>query len=338
VLEDRLLFVIGSPRSGSTLLTRMLGAHSAVHSPAEPHLLTPLAHLGFYQRVEKAPYDPIISEGAMRELVAELPRGEEDYLEALRAYTDTLYERLLESSGRRILLDKTPAYALVLDFVARLYPKARYVVLTRNPLAVWSSVVQSFFDGDHEAAHRHNPILERYVPAIARFLREQPVALHHVRYEDLVREPEAGMQAICAFAGLDFEAGMVDYGESAAGRRESARGLGDPITVARETRPTTRSLERWAGDMAGDPGKIAQAERVLASLLDQDLETWGYSRRELEQQLAAVDPGGARPKRRVLSRYVLERKLLILLRRNIHHNAFGRLLRRVRSFCDVLLR
>jgi hypothetical protein len=337
-MEDRLLFVIGSPRSGSTLLTRMLGAHSAVHSPAEPHLLTPLAHLGLYESIEKAPYDPIITERAIRELVAALPRGEADYLDALRAYSDTLYDRLLEPSGRQILLDKTPAYALVLDFVARLYPKARYLVLTRSPLAVWSSVVQSFFDGDHEAAHRHNPLLERYVPAIARFLREQPVPLHHVRYEDLVREPEAVMEAICAFAGLGFEAGMVDYGESSEGRRESARGLGDPITVARETRPTTRSLERWAGDMAGDPDKLAQAERILASLLDEDLETWGYSRRELEQQLAAVDPGAARPKQRALSRYGFERKLLVLLRRNIHHNALGRLVRRVRSLCDVLLR
>ncbi len=337
-MEDRLLFVIGSPRSGSTLLTRMLGAHSAVHSPAEPHLLTPLAHLGFYESIEQAPYDPIITERAIRELVAALPRGEEDYLDALRACTDTLYGRLLEPSGRRFLLDKTPAYALVLDFVARLYPKAHYLVLTRSPLAIWSSVVQSFFDGDHEAAHRHNPLLERYVPAIARFLREQPVALHHVRYEDLVGEPEAVMEAICAFAGLEFEAGMIDYGESAEGRREATRGLGDPTTVARETRPTTRSLERWAGDMAGDPVKIAQAERILASLLDADLETWGYSRPELEQQLAAVDPGGARPKRRALTRFVLERKLLVLLRRNIHHNALGRLVRRVRSVCDVLLR
>ncbi len=337
-MEDRLLFVIGTPRSGSTLLTRMLGTHSAVHSPAEPHLLTPLAHLGFYASIEQAAYDPIITERAIRELVAALPQGEHDYLDALRAYTDTLYGRLLESSGRRILLDKTPAYALVLDFVAQLYPKAHYVVLTRNPLAIWSSVVRSFFDGDHEAAHRHNPLLECYVPAIARFLREQTVPLHHVRYEDLVREPEAAMEAICAFAGLEFEASMVDYGESAEGRRESVRGLGDPITVARETRPTTHSLERWAGDMAGDPDKIAQAERILASLLDADLETWGYSRPELEQQLAAVDPVGTRPKRRALTRYALERKLLVLLRRNIHHNALGRLVRRIRSFCDVLLR
>ena len=46
-MEEHLLFVIAAPRSGSTLLARMLGAHSRVHAPAELHLLTPLAHLGF---------------------------------------------------------------------------------------------------------------------------------------------------------------------------------------------------------------------------------------------------------------------------------------------------
>lgn len=337
-MEDRLLFVIGAPRSGSTLLTRMLGAHSAIASPPEPHLLTPLAHLGFYERVEQAAYDPVISQRAAREIVASLPGGEGDYLAALRAYTDRVYAGLLEASGRRLLLDKTPAYALVLDFVAKLYPKARYVVLTRNPLAVWSSFVTSFFDGDHEAAHRHNPLLERYVPAIARFLREAPVAIHPLRYEDLVAAPAEHMRALSGFLGVDFEPGSVEYGESAEGRSGPARGLGDPITVASESRPTTKSVARWARDMAGDPGKIEQAGRILARLTDPDLATWGFSRSELQAQLAAVDPAAARRGGRGLSRYGLERRLLVLLRRNIHRNAFGRAVRRLREACDVLLR
>jgi hypothetical protein len=337
-VDDRLLFVIGAPRSGSTLLTRMLGAHSEIHSPTEPHLLTPLAYLGYFETVGTAPYDPIISQRGIREIVAELPRGEEDYLAALRAYSDAVYARLLEPTGRRLLLDKTPAYALVLDFVARLYPEARYVVLTRNPLAVWSSFVESFFDGNHEVAHAHNPMVERYVPAIARFLREQAVPLHHVRYEELVKAPAEQMQTLCGFLGIDFEDAMVDYGETAAGRSQAARGLGDPITVAKEGRPTTGSLARWAEDMAGDPGKLALAERILAGLLDEDLATWGFSRAELSEQLAGVDPAAPRRRARALSRYTLERKLLVWLRRNIHHNALGRLVRRVREACDVLLR
>jgi len=316
----------------------MLGSHSAIHAPEEPHLLTPIAHLGYHEKVERAPYDPIITQIAARALVKALPGGESDYLAALRAYTDAVYEGLLGASGAKLLLDKTPAYALVLDFVARLYPQARYVVLTRNPLAVWSSYVESFFDGDPEAAHRNNPLMERYVPAIARFLRERPVALCHVRYEELVADPEGEVRRICDHLDLAFEPGMIDYGSREGGRAQSARGLGDPTTVAKQSRPTTTSVERWSQEMAGSPVKIARARMVLEGLLDEDLATWGFTRAELAAKLDAIPPGAVAKRRSGKGRYALERRVLVRLRRNIHHNAFGRLVRRIRNTCDVLLR
>jgi len=334
--QDRLIFLIGSPRSGSTLTARMLGAHPAIFAPPETHLLTPLAHLGFYDSVEKAPYDPIITRQGAHELVRMLPGGEDDYLAALRACSDAIYQRLLGASGRQLLLEKTPAYALVLDFVAKLYPKAKYLVLTRHPLAVWSSYVDSFFDGDHEAAHANNPLLERYVPAIARFLREQPVPLLHLRYEMLVAEPEAELRRICGFLGLDFEPGMVEYGREAPAPRAAA-GLGDPITVAKETRPTTKSVAKWATAMADHPGQLEQARAILERLPDEDLATWGYPRAAILAQLDAVGPSGRR-KPRAWNRYAIERRLLVRLRRNIHTNAFGRIVKRIRFVTDVLLR
>jgi hypothetical protein len=336
-VEERLIFLIGAPRSGTTLLARMVGAHSKVAVPPEPHLMPPLAHLGLHERVERAPYDPIITHLGLREFVASLPRGEEDYFDALRAFTDTLYGRALEGSGAERFLDKTPAYALVLDFLARLYPRARYLVLTRHPFAIWSSYVDSFFDGDCEVAHAQNPLLERYVPAIARFLRERPAPLLHLRYETLVRESEAVMRRVCGFLELDFEPAMVDYGEAEDGAAAPPRGLGDPVTVSRETRPTTRSLARWARELGSDPARLAQARAILVRLLDPDLETWGHPRAALEAELDAVTPGGPPPRRR-LSRYALERRLLVRLRRGIHRNALGRLVRWVRLACDVLLR
>jgi hypothetical protein len=337
-VQEQLLFLIGPPRSGSTLLTRMLGSHADVFAPQEPHLLTPLAHLGYHERVAQAPYDPVITQTALRELVAALPRGEEDYLDALRACTDSLYRRLLAASGRRLLLDKTPAYALVLEFIAALYPDARYIVLTRNPLAVWTSYVNSFFDGDHAAAHSFNPILERYVPAIARFLRAGRVNLHHVQYEQLVADPASQLQRICEFTGIAYDEGMINYGAPGRAQAKTADGLGDPITVARETRPTTHSIERWTNDLAGDPAAVERARRILASLADEDLETWGYRRSDLAAQLDAINVDGRAPKRASLTRYTAQRKLLVRLRKNIHHNAFGRLVRRIRTVCDVLLR
>lgn len=335
-MQERLIFLIGSPRSGSTLTARMLGAHSAIFAPAETHLLTPLAHLGFYANVEKAPYDPIITRQGAHELVRMLPGGETDYLAALRACSDSIYRSLLEPSGGKLLLEKTPAYALVLDFLAKLYPAAKYVVLTRHPLAVWSSYVESFFDGDHEAAHQNNPLLERYVPAIARFLRERPVPLLHLRYEELVREPESQMRRVCDHLGIGFEPGMVEYG-SEKPAQQAAAGLGDPITVAKEKRPTTRSVAKWASEMADAPGQLEQARAILDRLDDADLDTWGYPRAGILEQLDAVSPSGRR-KPRSWSRYALERRLLVALRRNIHRNAFGRLVKRVRFVTEVLLR
>ena len=336
-MEEKLVFIIGAPRSGSTLLARMLGAHSRIEAPAEPHIMTPLAHLGYYDRVDHAPYDPIISQIGIRELVADLPHGEDDYLNALRQYTNALYAGLLDKHPADLLLDKTPAYALVLDFLVRLYPQARYVVLTRNPMAIWSSVIESFFDGDHEMAHRHNPILERYVPAIARFLRERPAPIHPIRYEELVKAPEDHMRSLSEFLGLNFEQAMVDYGD-AGNATSAARGLGDPMKVASEKRPTTGSVAKWAEQLSGQPDRIAQCQEILANLDEADLETWSFSRKTLEEQIAAVDPGGPRKAGPKISRHVIERKLLLAARRHVGDNATGRLVRRVREMCDLLLR
>jgi hypothetical protein len=337
-VQDRLIFLIGSMRSGSTMLARMLGAHSAIHSPAEPHLITPLAHLGYYAKVEKAAYEPHITQQAMRQLVPALPNGEADYLDAMRAMTDSLYGRLLEGSGRQMLLDKTPAYALVLDFLAKLYPEARFVVLTRNPMAVWSSFVESFFDGDHEYAHQHNPMLERYVPAIGRFLREKPVPFVHVRYEELVQDPDAQARRICEHVGIEFEPGMIDYGSQDGGRAKTARGLGDPIQAAKESRPTTNSLSKWAQSLEGQSAKIDQCADILGRLEDEDLEAWGYKRSDMLADLLAIPREGGADKPVSLDMHTVERRVLVTLRRNIHHNALGRLVKLVRDACDVLLR
>lgn len=334
-MQERLIFLIGAPRSGTTLLARMLSAHSQVLGRAEPHLITPIAHLGYYDTVQKAPYDQNNVAQAIKELVADLPRGEADYLDALRAYTDTIYERILATApGKRYFLDKTPAYALVLPFLTRLYPHARYVVLTRHPLAVLSSYVESFFDGDYAVAVAHNPILARYVPALARMVRDQPVPLVHVRYEELVKDPETHFRRVCDHLDVPFEAAAIQYGESG----EAFKGLGDPTGVGKHTRPVTGSVSRWAAEIANKPDVLALVSRVLDELDPADLDTLGYPRAKIVAQLEAARGAEVPVARDAPWRYKLERRVLVGLRRNIHHNALGRALKKLRFALDVLLR
>ncbi len=334
-MNKKMIFIVGSPRSGSTLLERMISAHSGVMGGAEPHLLTPLAHLGYYENIEKAPYDHLRAVEAQRGFVAALPRGEEDYLDALRAYCNVLYGRMLSKSGKSMYLDKTPAYALVLPVISKIYPKAKYVVLTRHPGAIFSSYADSFFEGDWQAAHDFNPIIERYVPAIARFIREGSVPMIHVRYEYLVQDPETHLTKICGLLGLPFEKGMVEYGNTA----RKSKGLGDPYGVGQHKRPVTSSVAKWVKKVKGDAVKERLLEQMIGFCSPEDLETFGYPVDTIFAPLKnAPEPTGKPRKKQKMNRFRLERIVLHKIRRNIHHNALGRIVKKIRFACDVLLR
>jgi hypothetical protein len=333
-MQDRLLFVISPPRAGSTLLQRVLGSHSEVFTHPEPHLITPLAYLGYHGRVRAAPYDHINAAEAIRLFVSHLPNGEADYLDALRAYAETMYGRLLAPSGKRYFLDKTPAYALELPFLTKLFPAARYVALTRHPLGVFSSYANSFFDGDWVAAHAYNPIVERYVPAIAALLRQRPVPVHQVAYEDVVAAPEATLAEIFAFLDLENQPEAVDYGD----RFDAAKsGPGDPIGVQQHSRPVTGSEHKWASELAADADKRRLAEGMIAALSDEDLDAWGWPRERVFSPLEAHD--GRPPKTRTQNRYTAQRRVLLGLRGLVRRQpAVGRALDRLRYYADVVLR
>ena len=87
-------------------------------------------------------------------------------------------------------------------------------------------------------------------------------------------------------------------------------------------------------------------ERKLRGMIDacnpEDLETWGYPVSTIYEPLdnppSDVNTIHRRKKRKSLGAFRVERIILRRLRRNIHHNAFGRLIRRIRFACDVLLR
>lgn len=336
----KMVFIIGAPRSGTTMLERMLAAHSQVQGGPEPHLITPLAHLGVWAKVDKAPYDHILAAEAQRLFISQLPNGESDYWEACRAYCDTLYGKYLEAKGTKpFCLDKTPAYGLVLPFLAHVYPDAAYIVLTRHPLAIFSSFANSFFDGDYGAAHTYNPIIERYVPALAEFLRAADPPKLHVRYENLVKDPESWFAKICLHIGIPYEPEAIHYGKGGEDATRPSGGLGDPIGVNQHSRPNTGSVKKWVAEMASDSSKLELARRIIGSVDPDDLALLGYPVEVLWKPLEEAGDAVRPPKPPKLTRYRLERKMIMRLRaltRKI--GPLRRLLEKLRLICDVLLR
>ncbi|MDX9974546.1 MAG: sulfotransferase [FCB group bacterium] len=335
-MDFTLLFIIGAPRSGSTMLERMLASHSQIQGGPEPHLLTPLAHAGLPDAVDAAPYDAGKAAAGLRRFVASLPRTEADYWAACRAYCEVLYGAFMSGTDKRVCLDKTPAYALVLPFMQKVFPDGKYVVLTRNPLAMFSSFANSFFDGDYFTAQQYNPLLERYVPALAAFLRQDEVPYCHVRYEELVKKPEETMERVYAYIGVPFERETIDYGNRKPGPAE-VKGLGDPIGVAKHTRPTTASVKKWVEELAADPGKQRLMREIIDRLAPEDLAILGYPKETLWKPLDEFT-GIPASKRERLDRYRLQRRAIVRLRGLAQTQP---LLRRpieaVRAACESLL-
>jgi hypothetical protein len=337
-VKPSMLFVIASPRSGSTMLERMLESHTQVQGGPEPHILTPLAHLGVWDKVEKAPYDHVLAAESQKLFVEKLPQGEQDYWEACRAYSDVLYGRFMTNTTKSICLDKTPAYGLILPFMAKVFPDAKFVVLTRHPLATFSSFANSFFDGDYQVAQDYNPLLNRYIPALATFLRQSEVPHIHVRYEDLVNDPETWMRKIYDYIGIDFEPDTINYGEH---KRDASadKGLGDPLGVQQHDCPSTDSVKKWVEELASDSTKRTLMETIINQLDPADLETVGYPIDELWAPLQEANGQTFSPKKKGLSKYRIKRKLIIKARRLAQSNSiFRKLLNKIRLAADVLLR
>ncbi len=334
LLDDRLVFIIAAPRSGTTLLARLLHATPGAWAPPEPHLLPGVVHCGLLERVERAPYDPIRGQRALRAFSQRLPGGRDDIDAALRGLVEGLYARALEGAGRpgALFVDKTPANALVIRHLHRLFPRARFLLLTRHPAAVFHSYATSFFDGDFQAAWRFHPLLVRYLPRLAWLARQEGPSLHRLRFEDLVQHPERELAAVCAFLGLGFDLGALDYHRAAW--PDGAEG--DPTGVHRFQRPEPARAGAWTGRLAADGDALRVVARQLALVEDADLEILGWPRATLWEPLVHAVPSARH--RRAWERYSRERRLLLWARRTLATESMGPLRTAARTVLEVLTR
>ena len=131
---------------------------------------------------------------------------------------------------------------------------------------------------------------------------------------------------------------MIDYGSQ---KRED-KGLGDPIGVKQHKRPVTSSIHKWVHAVLKDPKKEKLLRKMISMCNPEDLNTLGYPVDSIYEPLEnppekpPESPG--KKKKRGWDAFRIERKALHLVRRNIHHNWVGKIVKKIRFACDVLLR
>jgi hypothetical protein len=276
-LGQRLIFLISQPRSGSTLLQRLLAGHPTMLTSAEPwlmlHPLYALREAGI-----QAEYDAREAYQALQDFLSHYAGGEETYLRGVRELARVLYTQSLAQMGKEIFLDKTPRYYYIIPELYWLFPQARFIFLIRNPLAVLNSVIHTWIRQQWAEIYRFRDDLllaPNHILAGIDLLGENAI---RVCYEDLVSSPEETMSALCQRLGIAYNSEMLHYGarEAPLGRR------GDHVGIKKHSAPAKDSLEQWKSLVENEQTRhFAQA--YLAGLGQETIHRLGYSFDELNQ-------------------------------------------------------
>lgn len=189
--EIPVVYIVGSPRSGTTWLQRMLGGHPAIASPQETELLN-----GYIAPLlaEWSRQLPTSGSNWQRMRHKGLPAvlTETDFEADLARLVESVYRSILEQKpGATILLEKTLNYSLYLDVVTRLVPHARFIHILRDGRDVTASLVRASSGWGDWWAPRQTfdaaTVWRQYVEA-ARCAVDAPGGYLELRYEDLLSE------------------------------------------------------------------------------------------------------------------------------------------------------
>ncbi|MEZ4698720.1 MAG: sulfotransferase [Rhodothermales bacterium] len=274
------IFLFSLPRSGSTLLQRILAKHTAIDTAAEPWVLLPLTSALRSEGIYTS-YDQNAVVEAVKDFYTAMPSGRASFLEGMREFALRLYTDRARP-GSRFFLDKTPRYHLILDEIFELFPDARFVFLWRNPLSVISSMLDTWHRGHWYLYFFKIDLYEGFERLFAAHEKYENRAFS-IRYEDLISEPELSCNELCTYLGLPFEPAMIADFQSV----KLAGEMGDPTGVKAYRSISDRSLEKWKQSLR-NPLRKWWCRRYLNWLGAERLATLGYDIEALRQELDTI--------------------------------------------------
>lgn len=278
--------IVGSPRSGTTLLRLMLDSHPELAIPPETSFLTlglKLRGRGdklrekFFRMIvnypEPAPSWPDfeVPEEAFRAALLEV--NPFNVPEGFRAF----YRLYAARFGKPRWGDKTPLYCLHLDTVRRTLPEARFVHVIRDGRDAALSLRRMWFSPGREI-ETQAAYWRKCVLAARRAGLKHPDYLE-VRYEDLILDTRETLERICAHVSLDYDDAMLSYYTRAPARLREHKGRTRPdgttlFTQEQRLRQQERTTEppdpscvfAWKRAMSADERRRFQ--RVAGGLLE----------------------------------------------------------------------
>ena len=196
----RPIFIVGSPRSGTTLLRWIIDAH--------PHIMCPPCETSLFER-----YYTIFNGFLWERQYSKLPLNRDTLIEWFRDHFDSLFIRLHRVSHKPRICEKTPAHVKYLDLITEVYPQAKIIHIIRNGENVASSLQKVGFAPSGITGLIRNSLtwkisVEKGRGHGKKLPRENYL---EIRYEDLINDPRLTLRLICEFVEEEFHKRMLEF-------------------------------------------------------------------------------------------------------------------------------
>ena len=237
-----MVFVVGSPRSGTTWLQRLLAAHPKIHTGQESGLFD--AYIGPQLRVWRRDLDTTTSGRAGIGMGCYLT--EEEFMQILKGYLLQLMQPMLKDVGNgELFLEKTPSHALFLPEIMELLPNSRIIFVMRDGRDVVASLLAASKSwGSYWApknARSAAAMWRQHVEAVRRIAPDLPHGqFMEVRYESLVQSPNATLRSVFDFLGLDCNEKEIENSI----QLNQIGSAGTPIQLSGEVKKSAGSILR----------------------------------------------------------------------------------------------
>lgn len=281
--DRHLIFLISQPRSGSTMLQHILGAHQDIQTLPEPWFMLNFAYM-YRSKGLEAEYNAKYAYLAFRDFLKRIPQGQESYFEAIRRAAYFLYSKPLESSTKKFFLDKTPRYYFILPELYRFFPKAKFIILIRNPIAVFSSILETNLRGNwsklFELVDRKCDLLDapRLILKSIQPPRENTTI---VKYEEIVADPVRTISYLCDRLDIIFDPNMIEY---ASKLKFTETTFVDPKSIYKHVAPVKCYMDEWKTRL-DTAQKVYMARSYLTFLGEEVINRLGYSYEEVKKAL-----------------------------------------------------
>jgi tetratricopeptide (TPR) repeat protein len=241
------IFIVGLPRSGSTLLEQILASHSLVEGTQElPDIQAIARDLGG----RKTRSAELLYPECLASLTAQdLRRLGERYLQSTRIHRKT---------ERPFFIDKMPNNWLHIGLIHLILPKAKIIDARRHPLGCcWSAFKQHFARGQHFSYDLNDVgrYYSDYVRFMAHFDAVLPGRVHRVIYEQVVDDLEAQVRLLLAYCGLEYEPSCLQFHRTErAVRTASSEQVRQPLF--RDAVDHWRHFEPWLEPLKSALGPV----------------------------------------------------------------------------------